>query len=815
MKPFGRYCGALLLLGLNAIAGGAQADVPTGPYKELPVILTGSQLPAFAGVDEGSLAAFRYTSGSWFRFPLQVDGVYDVDTCQEADPPLPPVPAGADPQVSCIEKRIDFSGGHDAAGLDADDEVVFLAKEAGGKAPDNSHPAGVDIATRYEVSLADPRDHVPAYVYLYRQTGAAAATPYNISFTTAAGRLAPDDLPGDLSCPANQNQYTNIITDGYCAHWATRWSLDDLVLKPNASYVCSKLGNPGAADGSAPDEDPNDLLDRWKGHEQNVGNAVDDAYWGCKSRLLGEKKGPVRYVRGVLGAKSGVTTTLYSAGYPRYIRVETRLRVHPMPGIARIFDWNNNARGAAIYHGDNKGAGNGGNGTVDGNAANDTQQSHSLWQASVDQWDLLSAGVGRVFVYAKPLSDVTQFTNDPARGGKGFQYFYADQETPLNDPANREETKSSLGNFGNDFDLRTPKASCLAFCKATPEECESGTAASCTTGTYYQPFTVIHGLQILPAAAGNDGSDLAYVERTPLSITILKQETVPCTDGETRPCPLTKGVCAGTMQSCSGGIWQPCNYGPPFEPGHESTCDGLDNDCDGLADEEFQVGESCSVGIGECVRRGTWVCDGTRKSSSCSAQPAIPPEPGRELSCADGKDNDCDGQLDGADADCRSGCSDSDGDGFFVGQDCPPAPPSDCDDSKPAVHPGATEICNGIDDNCNGQVDEGFDVGQPCVIGVGACQRGGHLRCSADGARAMCDVSPGETRAEICGNGIDEDCDGADQPCSAHLPSEGSPALTPAVSSGGCRMLGSAAAGPALLALLGLAWRRGRKQPLV
>jgi cysteine-rich repeat protein len=42
---------------------------------------------------------------------------------------------------------------------------------------------------------------------------------------------------------------------------------------------------------------------------------------------------------------------------------------------------------------------------------------------------------------------------------------------------------------------------------------------------------------------------------------------------------------------------------------------------------------------------------------------------------------------------------DSDGDGY--------APPQDCNDANPAVHPGAVELCNGIDDNCNGQIDEG------------------------------------------------------------------------------------------------------------
>jgi N-acetylneuraminic acid mutarotase len=65
---------------------------------------------------------------------------------------------------------------------------------------------------------------------------------------------------------------------------------------------------------------------------------------------------------------------------------------------------------------------------------------------------------------------------------------------------------------------------------------------------------------------------------------------------------------------------------------------------------------------------------------------------------------------------------------------------SDCDDSNPAVHPGASELCNGIDDNCNGQVDEEFSVGAGCTEVVDACHEiSGNKECRADGTGTMCD----------------------------------------------------------------------------
>lgn len=72
--------------------------------------------------------------------------------------------------------------------------------------------------------------------------------------------------------------------------------------------------------------------------------------------------------------------------------------------------------------------------------------------------------------------------------------------------------------------------------------------------------------------------------------------------------------------------------------------------------------------------------------------------PGAPEIC-DGKDNDCDGQVD---EDCSS-CVDIDEDGYGEGCDAGP----DCDDNDPSVYPGAPEICDGKDNNCDGQIDEG------------------------------------------------------------------------------------------------------------
>jgi hypothetical protein len=124
----------------------------------------------------------------------------------------------------------------------------------------------------------------------------------------------------------------------------------------------------------------------------------------------------------------------------------------------------------------------------------------------------------------------------------------------------------------------------------------------------------------------------------------------------------------------------------------------------------------------------------------------------------DGLDNNCDGQID-ENLSIAPQYIDADGDGHgsvngeSVMAKCPPpgyAPThDDCDDANPDVHPGATEICNYIDDDCDQRVDE--DVREIC--GVGMCARLAYT-CSEP---IMC--TPGDPTPEAC-NGLDDDCNG-------------------------------------------------------
>ena len=225
---------------------------------------------------------------------------------------------------------------------------------------------------------------------------------------------------------------------------------------------------------------------------------------------------------------------------------------------------------------------------------------------------------------------------------------------------------------------------------------------------------------------------------------------VDCEPGTVRDCGRNVGLCRRGRQSCVGGQWGGCEGS--VEP-RDEVCNGADDDCNGTVDDGFAVAEDCD-GVGACGA-GVTECRNT-VLTRCSSDPGGTMDASSAEVC-NGADDDCDGRVDeglGVGDACDGAC------GAGV-QECAPNAAIVCStDEGGSGYVAVDEVCSGADDDCDGAIDEGFDVGAGCN-GVGVCGDG-VLECRAD--VAVCSTDPGasadESVAEVC-DGRDEDCDGA------------------------------------------------------
>ncbi len=201
---------------------------------------------------------------------------------------------------------------------------------------------------------------------------------------------------------------------------------------------------------------------------------------------------------------------------------------------------------------------------------------------------------------------------------------------------------------------------------------------------------------------------------------------------------------------------------PAINPDGVEVCNDADDDCDGTIDEDASDASAWYTdadgdGYGDTLAgtscdapEGAVALDGDCNDADAAYNPGA-----TESDCSDANDYNCDGSV---------GYADTDGDGFAACEEC--------DDTNADVSPLATEACNGVDDDCDGTVDEPDASGTStwyadndgdgfgdASTGVTACEApAGFVADATDCDDTASGSYPGAT--EVC-NGFDDDCDGS------------------------------------------------------
>ncbi|HYB99046.1 MAG TPA: Ig-like domain-containing protein [Candidatus Limnocylindrales bacterium] len=343
-----------------------------------------------AGVDPNQIVAFAWRGTGFEEIPVQVDEI--MPYCLANPNSDFGIYSGTDKELSYawdVEswKKVagtctaEYDEGESATPdpaptLDDDDEIVFMASDAGTVAPSGA-PLPFGVNALHAVAIVDPLAPTTAsFVYLGLREGGSAFDASNgyVSYVRDANAdqwidrsFYADNDPEKLGSsntgygpnlsgtvcdengvPRSSNDRfprdgVTVSTDTY--HWRAtgRWMVRNI-----------SVARPGAPGVYGPD-----LVDRWKGRafQQSpdstisiVGFEDEQVNWEANSALLGELTGPVRAIRETWGADSGTNVTKTEAFYRDVVTYRYHVRVHPIPPDGLYTSWDYNAGVATTYY---------------------------------------------------------------------------------------------------------------------------------------------------------------------------------------------------------------------------------------------------------------------------------------------------------------------------------------------------------------------------------------------------------------------------------------------------------------------------------
>lgn len=330
---------ALAVAALALVLAGCD-DLNTVHRVAAPKVLTGSDLPGLLGTNPGDIVAFAHgridDTPTWTQIPVQVDERKVVPFGSAPASNVTPGVVGSvygngggGPTALQYADPRTWVGADPISTFDADDELVFMVQDAGGRVRDDerSEPAGVKPGSGVQVQLDDPLasdDQAWVYLFVSATLDPAAGRDYvDYRFALTSGDYATTYKRQDGPNP----ETSSVTTATYSIAFTDRW------------FETSWRIHAGAATGV-------DILD---GNKNQF--ALD--YCGRSNLTFADQEGafvanidgPVRGIRSYVGANSGPLTQRTHLMYADQEVIVTNLRVHAIPAVMDYLDYSDAALG--------------------------------------------------------------------------------------------------------------------------------------------------------------------------------------------------------------------------------------------------------------------------------------------------------------------------------------------------------------------------------------------------------------------------------------------------------------------------------------
>lgn len=368
----------VVLFGLSVALEAASLELSLDP-----VVVVGSNLTAFVGVHPTNIVGFSYSNG-WKQIPVQVDERNVVSFRQVYGSAYPEFPTGV--TFLAYTDTNTFTEGDANPLFDVDDELVFMAFDAGARAPENAElPAGVVVTSGVELALSDLLDGGRGSVYLFESASGlspdAGANYVDYSFVLLSGNYKETyNFTGHGAGGSFPNPEMSVVTSAcYQTEFSERWirEVEKITI--------------GGADGM-------DYLDR---HRVNLGSAfrTEETFTYGEGAFVANIDGPVRCIRSYLGSNSGPGTERTHIFYKQRQDIRTYLRTHSgISGPRDTYNYVTNATGMIYYN----------NYNTNGVAIDGSPENIAL---AVPCWEMVSGAHGTLLFSHSVDTDIPSFNH--------------------------------------------------------------------------------------------------------------------------------------------------------------------------------------------------------------------------------------------------------------------------------------------------------------------------------------------------------------------------------------------------------------------